>query len=303
MGLLKTPAIVLKSRKWGEADRIVTFYTRRFGKIRGVARGARRMKSRFGSALEPFVHCDLNLFEKPHDALYRVTHADLRETFPKLRENLTLMSGAARLVNLVTAVTADGDACGRLYETLRAALEALESADDPLLTTLAFEIKLLGLTGFKPQTDHCASCGTGFAEPGHEKSRQFSPAAGGLVCPSCAGRRPDRCLPLSAGSLALLQQALRWAPAVVSRLRATGQVRAELEAAVEAYVMVVAGRQLPPVDFLASTRLSTGRGPVAPSAAKGDEGPALSAAEGPVLSAAEGPPPAYGAATSSASPL
>jgi len=78
--MLKTPAITLKSRKWGEADRIVTFYTIRFGKLRGVARGARRMKSRFGSALEPFVHCDLNLFEKHNDPLYRITQADIRET-------------------------------------------------------------------------------------------------------------------------------------------------------------------------------------------------------------------------------
>src|SRR6059036_943533 len=99
--MLKTPAITLKSRKWGEADRIVTFYTVRFGKLRGVARGARRMKSRFGSALEPFVHCDLNLFEKHNDPLYRITQADIRETFPRLREDLAAMSGAARMVNLV----------------------------------------------------------------------------------------------------------------------------------------------------------------------------------------------------------
>ncbi len=78
MALFKTSAIVLKSRKWGEADRIVTFYTARFGKLRGVARGARRLKSRFGSALEPFVHCDLNLFEKPNDSLYRITQVDIQ---------------------------------------------------------------------------------------------------------------------------------------------------------------------------------------------------------------------------------
>src|SRR6184192_2654194 len=86
--MLKTPAITLKSRKWGEADRIVTFYTVRFGKLRGVARGARRMKSRFGSSLEPFVHCDLNLFEKHNDPLYRITQADIR--------NLPAASGRPR---------------------------------------------------------------------------------------------------------------------------------------------------------------------------------------------------------------
>src|SRR5437870_4497519 len=73
MPLLKTPAIVLKSRKWGDADRIVTFFTLKHGKVRGVARGARRMKSRFGGTLEPFVYCDLVLYEKPGDSLYRVS--------------------------------------------------------------------------------------------------------------------------------------------------------------------------------------------------------------------------------------
>ena len=88
MALLKTPALTLKSRKWGEADRIVTFFTLRFGKVRGVARGARRIKSRFGSALEPFVSSDLNLFEKPQDSLYRITQADIKESFADLREDL-----------------------------------------------------------------------------------------------------------------------------------------------------------------------------------------------------------------------
>src|SRR5438132_686392 len=96
--LLKTPAITLKSRKWGEADRIVTFFTLQYGKLRGVARGARRIRSRFGSALEPFVHCDLNLFEKHNDPLYRITQVDIRETFPQLREDLALMSAAARML-------------------------------------------------------------------------------------------------------------------------------------------------------------------------------------------------------------
>ena len=81
MPLIKTTAITLKSRKWGDADRIVTFYTKEMGKIRAVARGARRMKSRLGAALEPLTICDLNLFEKSGDSLYRVSQVDLVEPF------------------------------------------------------------------------------------------------------------------------------------------------------------------------------------------------------------------------------
>jgi DNA repair protein RecO (recombination protein O) len=249
MPLVKTPAITLKSRKWGDADRIVTFYAKHLGKICGVARGARRPKSRLGAALEPLTLCDLNLFEKSGDALYRVSQVDLVEPFLRFREDLTLMAAAARMANVVAAVTPDGDPDPPLFETLEQGLRSLVTSGDPALTALLFQIRLLGLIGFRPQTDHCAACGKNrvIQEP------QFSPVSGGLVCTSCAARQRVPCLPLSRGSLAFLQQALRLAPAMVTRLKATGQVRGEVEDAIESYVTVVAGRRLPPVDFLAAS--------------------------------------------------
>jgi DNA repair protein RecO (recombination protein O) len=247
MPLVKTVAITLKSRKWGEADRIVTMYAQRLGKIRAVARGARRQKSRMGAALEPLTMCELNLFEKSGDSLYRVSQVDLVEPFIKFREDLTLMAAAARMANVVGAVTPDGDPDPELFNTLEQGLRSLVTSDDPALTALLFQIRLLGLTGFRPQTDHCAACGKTrvILEP------QFSPASGGLVCTTCAARQRFPCLPLSRGSLAFLQQALRLAPTMVTRLRADGQVRCEVEDAIEGYVTVVAGKRIPPVDFLA----------------------------------------------------
>jgi DNA repair protein RecO (recombination protein O) len=245
MPLVKTLAVTLKSRKWGEADRIVTFYTRDIGKIRGVARGARRQKSRLGAALEPLTICELNLFEKPGDSLFRVSQADLVRPFVRFREDLGLMTAAARMANVVAAVTPDGDPDPELFHTLEQGLYSLETSDDPAFTALLFQIRLLGLTGFRPQTDHCAACGrtsmTG--EP------NFSPVSGGLVCATCAARQRVRCLPLSRGSLAFLQQALRLAPSMVSRLKAGGRVRYEVEEAIEGYVTVVAGKWIPPVHF------------------------------------------------------
>lgn len=252
MAFFKTAAIVLKSRKWGEADRIVILYTPRFGKLRGIARGARRVKSRLGGALEPFVHCEVNLFEKPPDTLVRISHADIRETFPALREDLHRMAGAARLVNLVDAVSGERDACPRLFDAMLAGLRAMQQTDDPCLTTVVFQVKLLGLMGYRPQTDHCASCGLERRLLGEGRFVAFSPAGGGLICRSCAGRRAAACLPLSAGGQALLHQIIRWKPEAVTRLKATGQVRSELEAAIETYVTMVAGRRLPAIDFLAA---------------------------------------------------
>lgn len=248
MPLVKTTAIILRSRKWGDADRIVTLYSRDLGKIRGVARGARRQKSRFGAAIEPFSVCRLDLFEKTGDSLYRISHVDLIRSSQALREELRLMTSAARMVNVVAAITPDGDPDLRLFDTLDQGLASLHESEDPTFVALLFQIRLLGLTGFRPQTDYCIACGkTHFVgEP------QFSPVAGGLVCLACAARQRVRCVTLSRGSLSFLQQAIRLAPTIVTRLRATGQVRSEVEEAIEGYVAVVAGKRLPSSNFLSA---------------------------------------------------
>ena len=249
MPLVKATALVLRSRKWGDADRIVTFYAKEKGKIRGVARGARRPKSRFGAALEPFSLCRLNLFEKTGDSLYRISHVDLVRSSQKLRESLSLIDSAARMVNVVAAITPDGDPDPLLFDTLEQGLASLHESEDPTFTALLFQIRLLGVTGFRPQTDRCASCGkTHFVGEPH-----FSPVAGGLVCVPCAAHQRVRCVALSRGSLSFLQQAIRLDPILVTRLRASGQVRGEVEAAIEGYVTVVAGRRLPSANFLSIT--------------------------------------------------
>jgi len=241
MPLLKTPAIVLKSRKWGDADRIVTFFTLKHGKVRGVARGARRMKSRFGSSLEPFVHCDLVLFEKPGDTLYRVSQTDIRHAFISLRDSLETIAGAARLANLAGAVTADGDAVPRVFHTLLEGFRAIGDSKDPGLTAALYELEILRFAGYLPHLDRCNACqrrasgGTWF----------FSPRAGGTVCAACARREPVRCPAVSPACLAFFRQVLRMDPARLSRLKATASQRHELREVIELYVDCVAGRRMP----------------------------------------------------------
>jgi DNA repair protein RecO (recombination protein O) len=241
MPLLKTPAVVLKSRKWGDADRIVTFFTLKYGKVRGVARGARRMKSRFGSALEPFVHCDLLLFEKPGDTLYRVSQTDIRHAFPCIRTSLEAITGAARLANLAGAVTADGDAVPRVFHALLEGLRVIEDSGDPALTAALYELEILRFAGYLPHLDRCNACqarangGTWF----------FSPRAGGTVCSACVRREPVRCPAVSPACLAFFRQALRMELSRLPRLKPTAAIRNELYEVVELYVECVAGRRMP----------------------------------------------------------
>ena len=183
---VKAEGVVLRSLRFGEADRILHVYTRDRGRISAIAKGVRRSKSRFGGRLEPFSHVALVLHEGRSD-LMTVTGADSIRTHRRLREDGPAIDCAARAC----------DAVGRLFETAEPHPEvfhlllnelALLDADAGKAThanQLAFRMKLLLAAGLAPQLSACASCGE------HEHLRGFSGAAGGVVCAACeAGAFP-----------------------------------------------------------------------------------------------------------------
>ena len=246
MALVTTQAVVLKSMRWGEADRILTFFSLRFGKVRGIARGARRMKSRFGGQLEPFSSINLTFFDKRNEGLASVSQIDTLESFSALREDLDLIWAASCMVALVDGVTADRDPSPRIFHTLIEGLRSLIQTDDPGLLTLIFQVHVLGQSGFHPQFERCASCGRDFREP----PSWFSPSAGGCVCGSCDLRSWDYCLPMSKGSTAFLRQAWQIPFALATRLKAGGQVRKEVKDIVETYARSIVGKRLPDRELL-----------------------------------------------------
>ncbi len=248
MALVTTKAIILNSRRWGEADRILTFFSLRLGKIRGIARGARRMKSRFGGTLELFSSVNLTLFEKRRDDLASVSHVDSLEPFASLRETLERISAASCMVALTEGVTADRDPVPSIFHALLAGLRSLALTDDPGLLTLLFQIHVLRQSGFRPQMDSCASCGRDVGA----RAFRFSPSDGGLVCAVCDRGGGDRCMPVSPGSVAFLRRAHRMPFAHSTRLKAAGLVRSELEAMIETYARTVVGKRLPEKNLLAA---------------------------------------------------
>ncbi len=242
MPLLRTRGVILRSQKWGDADRIVTVYSPQFGKIRGVARGARRMKSRFGGVLEPFCLVDVTLFQKTPDSLGQISQIDLITSYSLIRENLMVMTAAARMVKMVDAITVDRDPNPEMYAVLVHGLESLRPQADVTLCTLLFQIHVLSHTGFRPQFDSCTECGT----VAHQQILQwFSPQLGGVVCQDCSQRGVGRMVSLSKGSVAFIKQARRISMPHLSRLKAIGSVRTEVETAMEAYFSVVVGKSLP----------------------------------------------------------
>jgi DNA repair protein RecO (recombination protein O) len=179
-GSLKTEAIVLRSFRFGEADRVLHLYTPQRGRVSAIAKGVRRAKSRFGGRLEPFFRLDLVLYEGRSDLL-TVTSAETLAGHPRLREDGGALDTAARACDAVGRLFDDGDPHAGAYHLLANHLALLDARPERATraNALAFRLKLMLAAGFAPQLSACASCGE------HEHLSGFSGAAGGVVCPAC----------------------------------------------------------------------------------------------------------------------
>ena len=196
MGLYDEHAVVLRTIRLGEADRIVTLMTAGRGKVRAVAKGVRKTKSRFGARLEPLTHVSMLCYEGRE--LDIVTQAETVESFRTVREDLDRLAKATSLLEAVDQVAQEGHPALRLYQMLLGALRALAASDSPLLVP-AFFLRLLALEGFTVAVGECALCGD------TEDLAGFDPAAGGMVCRTCAPSRPGS---VSTEALALVRRIL-----------------------------------------------------------------------------------------------
>jgi DNA repair protein RecO (recombination protein O) len=178
---VKTEAIVLRSIRYGEADRILHLYSKTRGRIGAIAKGARKPKSRFGGRLEPFFRLDLILHEGRGD-LMTVTGATTLDGYPRLRSSGAALTAGARGCDAVLRLL-DGGPNPPGYNLLSRYLALLDDPDQPraaeLETALSFRLKLALVAGFAPELASCARCGEA------EHLVGFSGAAGGVVCGGC----------------------------------------------------------------------------------------------------------------------
>jgi DNA repair protein RecO (recombination protein O) len=179
-GSLRTEAIVLRSIRYGEADRILHLYSPHRGRLAAIAKGARKTRSRFGARLEPFFRVRLILHEGRSDLL-TVTSAETVAAYGAIRERAASLDAAARACDAVSRLFDAGDPHPEVFNLLANELALLDG--EPLradrANALAFRLKLLLAAGFAPQLSACASCGA------REHLNGFSGAAGGVVCDSC----------------------------------------------------------------------------------------------------------------------
>jgi DNA repair protein RecO (recombination protein O) len=193
-GPLKTEAVVLRSLRYGEADRILHVFTPQRGKLSAIAKGVRRSRSRFGGRLEPFFRVELMLHEGRSDLL-TVTGAQTIEGHAGLRADAACLDSASRACDAVTRLFDDGDPHPGVFNLLCHELTLLDGGHEhaTVANQLAFRLKLLLAAGLAPQLAACASCGE------REHLSGFSGAAGGVVCDAC-----------EAGAFALDEEAHRF---------------------------------------------------------------------------------------------
>ncbi|HTW09659.1 MAG TPA: DNA repair protein RecO [Acidimicrobiales bacterium] len=193
MSLYRDRGVVLRTYKLGEADRIVVLLTPGHGKVRAVAKGIRRTKSRIGGRLEPLSHVELLLYEGRE--LDIVSQAEMIEPWRALREDLNRLSQGLAMAEATEQVAQEQEPSMPLYRLLTGALRALVGHPGPLVVA-SFYWKLLLLDGAGPILDACARCGT---RPTAADLVAFDIAEGGTLCRSCR-----RGLPLSPAALELV---------------------------------------------------------------------------------------------------
>jgi DNA repair protein RecO (recombination protein O) len=223
MNLYREQGVVLRTWKLGEADRIVVLLTQGEGKVRAVAKGVRKTKSRFGGRLEPFSHVDLSLYRGRE--LDIVTQAEVITPFRALREDYDRVVAGTAMLEAVDQVAQEREAAIRLYLLLVRALRALDGAPrDPSVVLDAFLLKLMALEGYRPALAECAGCGATVPP------RCFSIARGGGLCERCRSGQEST---LDAATMPLLAALLgddldttaagRPGPALPARGRRPGQ--------------------------------------------------------------------------------
>lgn len=184
MPLHKTEAFVLRTYALKEADKICVFLTRDQGKVRGVAHGARKIRSRFGSALEPFTEVTLGYYQKEGQELVSISTCDiLHSHFERGARDVETASAFSYMAELLTEFLPEHEANERLYRLVVATLEAIEDQVDLAQTLRYFEAWLLKLVGFFPDTSRCAICDSVIVDD----ESVFLTGEGAPRCAACGG--------------------------------------------------------------------------------------------------------------------
>lgn len=240
---LRVEAVVLRHVNYGEADRMLTLYTRDQGKLRAIAKGIRKIKSRKAGHLEPFSRITLQL-SRGHD-LFIITQAETIEGYTNIRENLELTGYTAVVIEMIDRFTFEAEENRAIYHLLAETMARLDRGDEPFITVRYFEIHLLESLGYKPELSVCTVCRREIKA----EDQYFSPQQGGIICPDC-GRSVPGARPASMQALKYLRHLQRSNFAQAYAAHPDTLTRAEMEDLIQDYLSYILERRLNAPRFL-----------------------------------------------------
>ncbi len=237
-------AIVLRHRDWGEADRLVTLYTRQRGKIRAVAKGARKVRSRKAGHLQPFTQITIQLARARGP--YIITQVETLDAYLPLRDDLNLTGNASYLVELLDRFTYEEEETNTaLFRLLSDSLARLSRGDDIWVLLRYYEMRLLDYLGFRPRLFHCANCEREIKA----ENQFFSAAQGGVLCPQC-GASQISARPVDVEMLKYLRHFQRSSYTDARRADPNPKIRTDVESLMQFYLTYMLERGLNSPQFL-----------------------------------------------------
>ncbi len=245
--VIRTPAIVLRYRRLGEADRIVTLLTPGRGKVDVVAKGVLRSRSKLAGHLEPLTLVEVVL------ALGRnldvVTQAQTEDAFAALHSDLDRLSAAMYLLELADRFTVEHAEAEGVHDLLHTALVRLARGDGQQVVSRTFELALLEATGFRPEMTNCLRCG----DPVDANAAWWAPLEGGVMCAADA-RSVEDARPIDGATLRVLRAYQMQPYEEAGRIRLTDDLAARMEQAMHALMRAVAERELKSAAFVNAAR-------------------------------------------------
>jgi len=184
MSITKTEAIVLKSIKFGDTSKIATLYTKNYGKIKVIAKGIRKPKSRLAGALQTFSHIQIVFYKKRSSEIYLLSQSETLKSYQSLYKDLNRYVFASAALELLDRLITGEESNPQLFELILSTLSFMEICPEGSLekSFCSYALKLAHLLGYKPKFDKCVSCNKHV----EGESVLFSPEKGGIICKRCA---------------------------------------------------------------------------------------------------------------------
>jgi DNA repair protein RecO (recombination protein O) len=243
--LSRTEGIVLKSSVYGEADLIVTYLTRDFGLLSAFAKSPRKIKSRFGSSLEPLTYAKISFIGKEDANLPRLTQSDIIVSFHHLRDDYACFVRLAEMLEMIIHFLPERELNGNMFALLLKMLSRLQPGERNDLYFLFCKIRFLGIAGYLPRLDACGRCGKRASE---QAESRFYLSQGSLICDACKGDGTEA-IALSRGSLKFYGSILQWGFANIDRVKAPAPLIAEIAHLIDAHIGYIVARPLKSAAF------------------------------------------------------